>query len=180
MLYLFILQTSTCLSNPERLMYLQLQDISCGGEHKFQDGFREVYYSIYCLEVFGSTTSSPSSTTSSVTSGSTSSTSTTSTISTTTMITTTTSDGSTSDAAVGLLQDILSSVVKTNVTGIVIVGLMIMVIILVVVLTIWVVIFVQNYEHGPNSRFYRRKSESTPKSPILSGGTMVPKASTER
>ena len=72
--------------------------------------------------------------------------------------------------ATAILQNILASVVKTNVTGIVMVGLMIMFVILVSILTIWVVLFVQNYERGPNSRFYQPKPETaaaTPKSPIL-------------
>ena len=80
--------------------------------------------------------------------------------------------------SISILNNILSTVVKTNVTGIVMVGLIIMVIILVAILTILVYLFVENYEYGANSRFYR--TESTPKSPILQPSALSTKPATER
>ena len=76
--------------------------------------------------------------------------------------TATVTDPPQNSSTTAILQNILASVVKTNVTGIVMVGLMIMFVILVSILTIWVVMFVRNYERGPNSRFYQPKPENAP------------------
>ena len=77
------------------------------------------------------------------------------------------------NSSTAILQNILASVVKTNVTGIVMVGLMIMFVILVSILTVWVVMFVRNYERGPNSRFYQPKPENaaTPNTTLQSTPT---------
>ena len=97
-------------------------------------------------------------------------------ISTTTMSSTTTitiTDPPVNSSVRAILQNILASVVKTNVTGIVMVGLMIMFVILVSILTVWVVMFVRNYERGPNSRFYQPKPENaaTPNTTLQSTPT---------
>ena len=77
--------------------------------------------------------------------------------------TATVTDSPENSSTTAILQNILASVVKTNVTGIVMVGLMIMFVILVSILTVWVVMFVRNYERGPNSRFYQPKPENAAK-----------------
>ena len=97
-------------------------------------------------------------------------------ISTTTMSSTTTTtitNPPVNSSVRAILQNILASVVKTNVTGIVMVGLMIMFVILVSILSIWVVMFVRNYERGPNSRFYQPKPENaaTPNTTLQSTPT---------
>jgi len=127
---------------------------SCGGRHQFSSGSQETFFSVYCLlsEVNNATSSKPT------------------TLSTTTLTSTTTTWVSTSttnqpsepdpENDKGLLRAILASLVRANVSSIIMIALMVIVIFMVLLLILWIHYFVQNFELAPNSRFYRRRSEA--------------------